>query len=726
MKKFTLFVSAFVAAFSVSAQPAFQQRAAGNMNNNTVMTINGKGEARQNAMSVRVLAPEEETLTCKYGELVPVIKEDFAKFATGSEEAPDRTTNIKYDGSEYPVWFNIDPKYTGQPNWGADNIFPAGGVAFFDTLAVEEKAEGARINTPTLDCSANGGVLLLRFKARSAVAGKSAKGLLIEAAETNNMGPRWDVLGSASAPEVTDTWQTYEVVFQGGGKSTMFNIVNLIIYKDPYNPALRDACAIFVDDVEVFTIKQNLVIPTLLPHTDYKGTSFRLNWEKVENATSYKVSLFSVVTNDYGQVLETKYVFQNKSTSDNFMDVTGVTSGETYYFTVTAFNETQESVTSHPYPVYELEMPKLKDIDMMDDAKSYKAEWEAVPGAQRYHYMAYSKRIAKEAGEFYIVNENFNDLKDKEGNSTFWTIEDNKNQSYDEHFIPLPEMTMAGWQGLSYAPFQGYVALDAYHWAYNGAQAALISPELDLSKDNGKITVSLKLYGINAPVYSDNDEPTYYQTTAAIALFNFNEEKGDYDQVEMFKPDNVGENWSEHTFTFTKGSERSVIGIFAVDGVDYLFIDDLRITQNYAAGEYLLAPFLMEDYCESTSVDVNIPEHMQNRDIYHTVCAMKRDVNIAPNATGNLAYTTPYAPLVQISRGSYVKVDLNEVSNAMVTVNDNRISVDNVDGEKISLFTIAGQFVASDNSGAANVEFTLNSRGAYIVFVGKTAVKVIY
>lgn len=724
MKKFIILASACITALSLSAQPAFQQRVAVSMSNAATMTLNTKNDIQPRFLSIRALAPEEEeNLTCQYGKLVRVMKEDFSKFTAGSEAEPDTKTSIKYNDGEYPAWWNIDPKYTTLPNWGADNVFQAGGVAYFDTLAVEDRAEGARINTPLLNCSANDGLILLRFKARSATPGKTSRMMMVEAAETHNMAAHWDVLGSAAVPEVTENWQTFEAVFQGGRETTMFNIVNFIEYTDRFDPSKRNACSIFLDDVEVFTIEADLKIPTNLSHSDYQGTSFRLNWEAVENATSYKVTLFSVETNDYGQVTKYNYVFQNQVAAENHMDVTGVVSGETYYFTVTAVNDAKLSVTSHPAPVYQLVMPELKEIAMMNNAKSYKAEWTEVPGAQRYHYMAYSRRFAREDEEFVIVDEHFENLKDDEGNSTFWTIEDNPGQSYDEHFIPWPEMTMAGWCAYSYAPFQGYVALDAFHWAYNGAQATLQSPELDLSKDNGKFTVSVKFYGMNS--YGLDDEK--YQTKAVVALFNYNDELGDYEQVEMYKPDNVTEAWTEHTLTFTKGSKRSILGIFAVDGIDYLFIDDLKITQNYKKDESLISPFLMKDYCAETSVDVNIPDYMQNRDIYHAVCAMKRGgVDLNPLGGGYLSYTTPYTELAQISKGSYVGVKLNEMAEVNVVLNNNVLSVDNVAGDNVRLYTVAGQFVASDNSGADKVEFTLNNRGAYIVFVGKQAVKVIY
>ena len=54
----------------------------------------------------------------------------------------------------------------------------------------------------------------------------------------------------------------------------------------------------------------------------------------------------------------------------------------------------------------------------------------------------------------------------------------------------------------------------------------------------------------------------------------------------------------------------------------------------------------------------------------------------------------------------------------------NVLNVENPTGAAVEVYNMAGQKVFSDNSGEAVVRTQLDMRGAYIVKVGNTAVKV--
>lgn len=64
----------------------------------------------------------------------------------------------------------------------------------------------------------------------------------------------------------------------------------------------------------------------------------RLAWDAVAGATGYKIH--------YGEVSET-YTVQQDVGDVTTADVTGLTSGQTYYFAVTAYNDTMESAFSN-------------------------------------------------------------------------------------------------------------------------------------------------------------------------------------------------------------------------------------------------------------------------------------------------------------------------------------------------------------------------------------------
>lgn len=199
--------------------------------------------------------------------------------------------------------------------------------------------DGGNLNTPMLDCSKQQGVVFLEFKARTDD-GVADQPIIVEAAETYNMSPTWDMLGSGTVT-VTPEWQTYTVSFYGAGNYTLFNIVRQQMSQDD------EVHRVYIDDVRVYTIKPHIKMPTAMPYTDYKGSSFVAHWTKVDGATGYKLNVYSKEMSDDGTQTTKDYLKQDMDVSDTLATVSGTTSGQTYYYTVRAVNaEGQESFES--------------------------------------------------------------------------------------------------------------------------------------------------------------------------------------------------------------------------------------------------------------------------------------------------------------------------------------------------------------------------------------------
>ena len=479
-----------------------------------------------------------------YGEEQQVMFEDFAKMTSGSEATPDTEANIIKDEFEYP-WINTKDEYFKQAGWGSGNAYPAGGTVYLDS----NPNDMAHINTPMLNVAANGGIAWIRFKARAKNAGDNPQ-VMVEAAETFNMSPSWRMMGSAALPQLSTEWKEYSMFFYGGGEYTLFNIVSVM-------------APVYIDNIEVFTVKQHVGTPTTLPHTNYEGTSFDANWTPVEGATGYKVNVFTL-NKETGKA---EYLFENKPVTTNKFHVTGATSGQTYFYNVAATKDNYTSIPSDKMFVYNLEAPVLKDVTNLDRNK-YTAEWSTVPSAERYNYIAYYDRKADKTGEFVVTNEDFTGVKDADGNLTGWTKEDPNPGSYDSYYIP--EMKQAGWKGTQYAPYTDYICLDGWQYYHNHQDAGLISPEMDMSKDGGKFTVNVKLAGASTIAIDENNNEFTAYTQAAFALFNYNETTCDYEQAELIYPEGypkaVNGDWKNFTINFTKGSKKSIIGIYAVSG----------------------------------------------------------------------------------------------------------------------------------------------------------------
>lgn len=633
-----------------------------------------------------------------YGEEQQVMFEDFAKMTSGSEATPDTEANIIKDEFEYP-WINTKDEYFKQAGWGSGNAYPAGGTVYLDS----NPNDMAHINTPMLNVAANGGIAWIRFKARAKNAGDNPQ-VMVEAAETFNMSPSWRMMGSAALPQLSTEWKEYSMFFYGGGEYTLFNIVSVM-------------APVYIDNIEVFTVKQHIGTPTTLPHTNYEGTSFDANWTPVEGATGYKVNVFTL-NKETGKA---EYLFENKPVTTNKFHVTGATSGQTYFYNVAATKDNYTSIPSDKMFVYNLEAPVLKDVTNLDRNK-YTAEWSTVPSAERYNYIAYYDRKADKTGEFVVTNEDFTGVKDADGNLTGWTKEDPNPGSYDSYYIP--EMKQAGWKGTQYAPYTDYICLDGWQYYHNHQDAGLISPEMDMSKDGGKFTVNVKLAGASTIAIDENNNEFTAYTQAAFALFNYNETTCDYEQAELIYPEGypkaVNGDWKNFTINFTKGSKKSIIGIYAVYADEHLYLDDLKITQKYQAGESLNDPFIFRRWLQEPKVDITIPAFVGKSDVSHRVTAFKT------NSDKNVSKQYVESKFSELKKvGTANGISNIGLSKAVVKMEGNNVYVNNINGENVQIYTLDGQLVYN-NKGEKNIRVALTQHGAYIVKVGNKTIKLVF
>ena len=633
-----------------------------------------------------------------YGEEQQVMFEDFAKMTSGSEATPDTEANIIKDEFEYP-WINTKDEYFKQAGWGSGNAYPAGGTVYLDS----NPNDMAHINTPMLNVAANGGIAWIRFKARAKNAGDNPQ-VMVEAAETFNMSPSWRMMGSAALPQLSTEWKEYSMFFYGGGEYTLFNIVSVM-------------APVYIDNIEVFTVKQHIGTPTTLPHTNYEGTSFDANWTPVEGATGYKVNVFTL-NKETGKA---EYLFENKPVTTNKFHVTGATSGQTYFYNVAATKDNYTSIPSDKMFVYNLEAPVLKDVTNLDRNK-YTAEWSTVPSAERYNYIAYYDRKADKTGEFVVTNEDFTGVKDADGNLTGWTKEDPNPGSYDSYYIP--ELKQAGWKGTQYAPYTDYICLDGWQYYHNHQDAGLISPEMDMSKDGGKFTVNVKLAGASTIAIDENNNEFTAYTQAAFALFNYNETTCDYEQAELIYPEGypkaVNGDWKNFTINFTKGSKKSIIGIYAVYADEHLYLDDLKITQKYQAGESLNDPFIFRRWLQEPKVDITIPAFVGKSDVSHRVTAFKT------NSDRNVSKRYVESKFSELKKvGTANGISNIGLSKAVVKMEGNNVYVNNINGENVQIYTLDGQLVYN-NKGEKNIRVALTQHGAYIVKVGNKTIKLVF
>lgn len=676
-------------------------------------------DAPVHASNMVKVAPQKEEYVnpyTKYGELIPVVEEDFSKMTSGSKGAPDmktQTWNYVEPGVDIP-WINMKPEYTHVPLWGGYNVFQAGGMMYMDS-----SHEQGHINTPyTFDFSMNEGLCVLEFEVETVDDNTSIPGLSLEGAETRNMGPTWDFMESQYTGEIPAGKHVITCLFYGGGPTTLFNIVPM------------DLCAFYMDNLKVYSLKQYIATPQLLKHSEYKGTSFKANWKPVDGAESYLVSVYTIDNSDPRDPITT-YVVEDKPVTGNSLVVEGLESGVTYYYTVKSVKGDHISLPSEPMRVFDIEVPTMQEPAVDEANLAYTAYWDKTPKAERYNYIASRLRMAQEDGPFVLADESFENITDYEGISYDWTFDDPdpEAQVYDDFYI-TNGMLQRGWHATNSFPYYNSLCIDAFHYFYAGEDSGLISPELDLSKDGGKVTVTLTAAGEFRPaeetgVTDLEGNPVDLQTEAAVALFNYDETLGDFVQSELIYAHDVNKDgmspteMRSFTFNLTKGSERSIIGIYAVGAPGNLYIDDFKIVQNYKAGDKFYDPFEFVHWHEGEQLDVKLPACAAGHAVYHQVQSVRGMVSQGSQEFAVSGFS-PRALVFDFSVGvdefeAETGAEISLDGGALSVVAPGAVSVYSVDGSLIGASTVDGGFTCN-----------LPAKGIYLVKVADKTVKVIY
>lgn len=665
----------------------------------------------------------------EYGTLEEVLYEDFSLMSAGTEQVPDKSVDmlLKMGEYEYP-WWNLKPEYTKQPHWGGNNIYPAGGtVALCPTVDVDlnERMDMANVNTCLANLDLNGGAFVVSFRAKvdRSLTDQEAARFIVETAETYNMGPTWRIIGSESISELSTEWKTYHILFQAGGPSTIVNF-HLTYGARDQGSVPGKTFILFMDDIRLSSLKPFVAEPILDRHYNYRGAEFDLKWKAVDGADRYLVNVFT--KNPETGVID--YLHKGLSTTETSIHIVGATPGELYWWSVQAGKGDKLSLESLPKFVDELPAPEMLPHSEVQN-NAYVANWKPLHGAEIYRYLAYAKRRATSDGIFVITREDFTGVKDLEGNPTEWTV-DNPNpyrETYSRLFIP--EFKQKGWHVTYGAPYKDYYCLDAWQYIVGKHNnAGLISPQLDLSKNGGKVTVKARFWASEVTYTGQDDQEHTGFVNAAVALFNYNPETSSYDQVQLVYAKDLKNEWSEHTFELSGASSQSIIGIFAVTLPDNLYVDDLLITQEYKAGEELWEPFFCAPVVkDATSVEVKVPvEELGVIDFTHRVQALRLAVRV-PNTDPNLDPQFVESPFsdFQVVEGNFNTTKLPELEfTGRVYVQDGYICIENPGGEMATVYDLAGQAVASTPLGKFTHRITLPA-GNYVVKIGTGIFKVV-
>ena len=709
MMNFTkkVFLVGALAMLTASAGAQMRDRSAATLPSTTVASMMKAPKSVERAprlVSVKK-APAD------YGKEVDIVKEDFAKMTTGSQDAPDYDTDLNDYEMQDNAWINMLNDFTQTPGWGSHNAYSAGGSIY---LEADNETQG-QLNTPMLNVSRNSGICFLQFDARVPEDNEVVEQVVVEAAETYNMQPSWKFLGNTQLPQLTTDWQTYTIQFYEGGEYTLFNIVN---YSAP----------VLIDNVRVFQVDQYVATPTPNPHKNYarvddNTAKFDLSWSAVDGAESYVLNVYDKDANGKPQ----NYIQKDVEVKDNKFTVDNAVTGTIYYYTVSAKKGEHVSMPSVEVQVKGIVEPVLS-VSSPLTADKYTAEWKNVGGAERYNYISYFKQEATEDCLMEVSKLNLVGMKyDSDDMEVEYSVDNPTSYTLDRGAL-ADEVGQAGWTVKHYAIYKDALTIDAFWTVEAKSDAGLISPEMDLSKDGGKFRVKLRACAEYLPAYE-----AYPQ--AAVALFNYDEEKGDYVQSELIYAGdkNVNGDWKRYDCDFTTGTARSIVGIYGTWAPGNLYLSDVAIYQNYKKGESFLDPFhylnwLVPGTGETTTVDVTIPAKAYEREIYHQAQSVRVKAE-GDQFSGATFLESRFSDLQKVGfcplTNGVNDAKLN-VSGATVSLAGNNIVVNNPQKAAVALYTLDGMLVASDNSCAEVVTLPVADHGKYVVKVGKQSVKLVF
>lgn len=702
-----VFLVGALAMLTASAGAQMRDRSAATLPSTTVASMMKAPKSVERAprlVSVRK-APAD------YGKEVDIVKEDFAKMTTGSQAAPDYDTDLNDYEMYDNAWINMLDDFTQTPGWGSHNAYSAGGAIY---LEGDSETQG-QLNTPMLNVSRNSGICFLQFDARVPEDNEVVEQVVVEAAETYNMQPSWKFLGNTQLPQLTTDWQTYTIQFYEGGEYTLFNIVN---YSAP----------VLIDNVRVFQVDQYVATPTPNAHKNYSRVDdntakFDLSWSAVDGAESYVLNVYDKDSNGNPQ----NYIQKDVEVKDNKFTVDNAVTGTIYYYTVSAKKGEHVSMPSVEVQVKGIVEPVLSVSSPINGDK-YTAEWKNVGGAERYNYISYFKQEATEDCRMEVSKLNLVGMKyDSDDMEVEYSVDNPSSYTLDRGAL-ADEIGQAGWTVKHYAIYKDALTIDAFWTVEAKSDAGLISPEMDLSKDGGKFRVKLRACAEYLPYYE-----AYPQ--AAVALFNYDEEKGDYVQSELIYAGdkNVDGDWKRYDCDFTTGTARSIVGIYGTWAPGNLYLSDVAIHQNYKKGDSFLNPFhylnwLVPGTGETTSVEVTIPAKAYERDIYHQAQSVRVKAE-GDQFSGATFLESRFSDLQKVGfcplTNGVNDAKLN-VSGATVSLAGNNIVVNNPQKAEVALYTLDGMLVASDNSCAEVVTLPVADHGKYVVKVGKQSVKLVF
>ena len=596
------------------------------------------------------------------GTDIVVLSEDFSKFTSGSEDAPDMSTVITNNG-------NVIPDYTNTGGWYGTDIYQAGGCCFLST------GYQSSIMTPFIDLSADNGNFNVEFSCRA----QSGQAIVNIYSQTMYGFPE------RRFASCNETWQTITIPFRelGGRESS------IQIYAD---------VPIFIDNIRI-TQKDNPEIsrPAVMDATNVTETGFTANWIAVNKATSYLLDVFYFSDN------QPQYVLQDYNILDTKLTVKGLQPGRIYYYSVQATDGVHTSAESNIVaainPVTDMEPPVATEATEVSK-DGFRANWTSVENATQYELHVRSEYTIPQSGTFVLADEHFDDINVGTIENPIYIHNDYRFDQYTEY----PD-----WIGLYCFLADGMIGLSSYYQTPEYNMSTIMTPYYKVSTANpGKIKINLSAMAVDCSpgtrlqvILYDVDPVTEYITANSVQYVEINEEMTSY-ELEL------GES-NYYTIYISFMEPEGEQGVF-----DMVFVDDIKITQEMEAGTVLTRTY---NHCTTynNGIYVETPDSPQEENFSYSVVSINNGVLFY--------YYSDWSNTIYVDTntgiGNAVTAD-----GTTITATAGQINISTAEACTVSVFDMSGRTVRQLGTVEGSTSFPIEP-GAYIVKCGETVRKVL-
>lgn len=415
--------------------------------------------------------------------------------------------------------------------------------------------------------------------------------------------------------------------------------------------------AFYIDYLKIEQSETFLMTPDAYRPVDFDGEKFTAEWRSVSGAESYLVDVYT--KDEEGNKT---YVLQQEETVETSMVVTVPDSNQKYYYCVSAKAGDNVSMPSEEQDVVirinELDAPVALEASDVDD-NGFTANWEATENAESYKVSVYATETLSEGRTVELVNEDFARITE----GTIDYVEFPPLQEYLDAYTTVP-----GWYAVNHVYASGYLGISPY-----GGEGYLQTPFLDLSSSNGAFVVDIVM-----AEYSYGDYFT--GTTVKVELVDATDNVLESHDVVL----DAGE-FKLYTIEFANGAANTAVKV-VYDGSSKMFIDEMSVKQDYAAGDVINT--LVADQ-ETTELSYRFDFDMTSETTY-SYCVTAQAATIDDGGNDVVIESEP-SNMITVENPLDGVNTIDEVASAKVFVRSGKLVVNLAGDDTISVYGIDGR-----------------------------------